>query len=102
MKQIDFDFPAAKRAREDGKQLVEDHNRGFVRHMRELALEICARKGQVDCDQLRQLAAEQGLAPVHPNAWGSIFRGRQWRPIGWKASRLTTNHARMIRVWSAA
>jgi hypothetical protein len=43
---------------------------------------------------------ENGLRPdLLGNAWGSIFRGKEWECIGWRKSTRVSNHARAIRIW---
>ncbi len=82
-----------------GLDLVEDHNFSFVDHMRDLAIAISNRDGQVTSDDLRRAATRLGIEPDHQNAWGAIFRGKRWKPMGYVNSTLPSNHARVIRVW---
>lgn len=82
-----------------GLALVEDSNASFVATMRELAKGIALVKGEVCSDDLRQAADQAGLKPAHPNAWGCILRGKEWREVGRKHSVLASNHYRKISVF---
>jgi len=83
----------------EGLEQVTKNNPDFVTTMRDIAISMSLRWGSVNSDDLRRAALEMSLEPNHPNAWGAVFRGKEWKPIGWKHSRLKSNHARMIRVW---
>lgn len=86
----------------DGKGSVEMNNLEFVKKMREHAVGIAERQGKVSTDDLRAYAQSIGVSPEHPNAWGSIFRGKKWKIVGRVKSRLASNHAREIREWGIA
>ncbi len=101
-KQIGFDFEAGKARKEDGLDRVEEHNERFVDVMRRHAEYIAGFYGSVTSDDLRWYARVNNIAPEHPNAWGSIFRGPQWVCVGRTKSKLKSNHAREIRVWALA
>lgn len=85
--------------RDRGLDAVESNSPSFQELMRAEAARICRQKGWVDSDDLREFAAREGIEPHHPNAWGAIFRGSRWQPCGFARSRLTSNHARVIRRW---
>jgi len=97
---FDFDGDAGREARADGIARVEAHGAGFVARMREVARIVSQQNGQVTVDDLRFYARECGIKPHHRNAWGAIFRGPHWAPIGHTKSVLASNHARTIRVWT--
>ncbi len=83
----------------EGQLLVEDTNAAFVKTMRSIAEGISLLKGSVTSDDLRAAAAKAGLAPTHPNCWGSILRGPHWTIIGRTKSAVPGNHHREIRIW---
>lgn len=86
--------------RDAGLDSVEQRSMTFQERMRWEAIRICRRKGYVDSDDLRELAEQEGIEPHHPNAWGAIFRGKEWRSVGFSQSRIASNHARLIRRWA--
>lgn len=94
-----FDFSLGENLRDKGKDLVENNNERWIDHMREYAAEYSLDHGQVTTDQLRDYADLIHWQPEHPNAWGAMFRGKQWRAIGRIKSKRTSNHARLITVW---
>lgn len=86
----------------DGMDRVERNNALFVRNFRELALTIARANGTVTSDDLRKIADKIDVQPDHPNAWGSIFRGKFFKPVGYTQSEIPSCHGRTIRVWAAA
>ena len=94
------DLFAGEELKEKGQKRVEGNNAGFVREMRAQAERICSVKGSVTSDDLREYARIRGMVPDHPNAWGSIFRGKRWVRVGYRKSEIASNHARTIAVWT--
>ena len=90
--------------RKAGQASVETSNSNFVAMMRNHAVGIATKFGQVTSDDLREYAKRHGVSPAHPNAWGSIFRGKilghRWIVVGRMKSKLATNHSREIRIWA--
>jgi hypothetical protein len=85
--------------KQQGLDLVESHTTDFCSTMRRAAKACCMVRGHVTTDYLREYAACHDIEPHHPNAWGAIFRGKHWVPVGFTKSRLPSNHSRIIRVW---
>jgi hypothetical protein len=88
------------RRRDSGLDAAEHNNRAWVDQIRDLARLIARSNGSVSTDDLRPIADRKGLAPSSPNAWGSVFRGGEWKCIGRRKSTYRTNNAREIRVWA--
>lgn len=82
-----------------GLAQVASHNEEWLRAVRAVAHAIAVVNGCVSADDLRTWADENDMHPVHPNAWGAIFREPRWRPVAYKVSTYPSNHARIIRVW---
>lgn len=82
-----------------GLNAIEQSADEFVRTMREAAIRISTERGMVSSDELRVVADDMGLQPHHQNAWGGLFRGPHWVPVGRKRSAIPGNHHREIRVW---
>lgn len=83
-----------------GLALVERNNPNFVETMRSRARVLARRNGAVTSDDLRGEAIALGVEPAHPNAWGAIFRGKEWALEGFEPSVHPSNHGRTIRRWS--
>lgn len=86
-------------AKRDGLAQVEAHHQRWVDTMRQYAMEISERSGQVTIDSLRQIADKLGLHPPTPKIWGSIFHGVKWKHIDWQRSAWPSNKGRHIQVW---
>ena len=85
--------------REQGLDSVEYHNMNWVERMRERARKLSIQHGSVCADDLRLIANKTHDNPEHVNAWGAVFRGKDWMVIGRKRSETPTAHAREIKVW---
>ena len=82
-----------------GIELVEQNNLEFVNNMRNQAMRISRRFGQVTVDMLRIYAENSGIQPEHPNAWGAVFRCKGWKRVGYKPSKTISAHGRVIGIW---
>ncbi len=82
-----------------GLDLVETHNPDFVHLVRGYAKEYSLLNGHVTSDDCRLWANLNNIYPLHPNAWGAVFRGPSWSVVGRTKSRIPSNHAREIKVW---
>lgn len=85
--------------KDEGISRVEQNALGFVEIMRGYAIECSDNMGWVTSDELRVYADRHGIRPHHKNAWGAVFRGRNWKVIGRKQSEYPDNHAREIKIW---
>ena len=85
--------------RDNGLDAVENNNLTWVERMREIAKKISAETGEVCSDDLRRIADKTNDNPAHVNAWGAVFRAKEWRIIGRRKSVTPTAHAREIKVW---
>ena len=85
--------------RKYGLDLVEKHNHDFVHLVRGYAREHSQKFGYVTSDDCRLWANLHDVYPLHPNAWGAVFRGSSWECIGRTKSQVPSNHAREIKVW---
>lgn len=84
----------------EGIDRVARHNEDWLDRVRREAMRIDSIRGQVSSADLREWADSTGDHPNHKNAWGAVFRGREWVPVGWTKSRHPDGHARTIRLWS--
>lgn len=95
-----LDLSAGRKERDYGLDRVGFNNQPFLRLMRAVARRIALRRGWVTTDDLREYAKENNVVPSHPNAWGAIFRSSEWKCVGRRRSRVVSNHAREVRVWT--
>lgn len=82
-----------------GLDRVEEKAEDWITWIRRKAHMWAQIHGEVSADNLRHFADSYDRHPHHPNAWGAIFRGRQWEVVGYRKSTYRTNNARRICVW---
>jgi hypothetical protein len=85
--------------KEAGQDLVEASNGDWMGTIREVARVFSRGFGEVTSDDLRLWCDKNDCQPKHPNAWGSVFRGKHWVAIGLRRSTYPSNHGRRIVVW---
>lgn len=89
-----------------GLDLVEKNNPTWLESMRSKARSIARQKGTVCADDLRdysdQLEEVEGIVPTTPNAWGSLFRSREFEYLYSQPSNYPSNHSRRINVYKVA
>ena len=83
----------------EGLDLVESHNESWIDAVRRHAAIISRQRGCVSAVELRLWADAVGWHPEHPNAWGAVFRGKEWTPVGYRKTEHAQGHAREIKVW---
>ena len=86
----------------DGLDSVESNNKRFVRDFRELAVSLAECNGTVTSDDLRKIADKIDVQPNHCNAWGAVWRSKQFKAVGWTQSEIPSCHGRGIRIWALA
>lgn len=96
--QPEFDLAAALVEAEDGITLTSMSNAQWLDKARRIAWSWASAYGSVTTDDLRPMLPP----PKSSHAWGAIFRGSEWRCIGWVRSELVSNHGRSIRKWALA
>ena len=101
---MDFNLVEGELEKERGMRISAARRQGLLRLAREIAKMLARRNPQrlTDADQV-QREMPIWFPDFEPqqlgNAAGSIFRGTEWRWVGWKKSERVSNHARMIRIW---
>ena len=92
-----FDLLEALRARDEGMKRVAENNEHFLDIARLTAKSIAGRKGDVTADDVRR---ECPLDPLHPNAWGALFKTKSFQWTGqFRRSALVQGHGNLQRVW---
>ena len=86
-----------------GIENVARNNKRWVDAMKSVARSISRKDGHVSSDQLVNTASVIG-EPLHPNAWGAIFRNTMdergaWVCVGYKQSDKPSRKGGIIRVW---
>ncbi len=94
-----LDLLEGTKRKEEGISRVSGNSAEFLTRMRNMAIYYSDTNGIVTSDDLREYASTWGLVPHHSNAWGAVFRGKNWKCIGRQKSAWPPNHARSISVW---
>lgn len=102
-----FDLAEGVARKEAGLDQVEETDARGLRWIDRARTEACRVAAAnpartATSDDIRRWAAATDDHPHHPNAWGSIFRGKNWVNAGLTRSKLATNHGRRIFVWRLA
>ena len=97
MNQLDFNLDEALLQRDIGIHRVAENNGAFLEAARETAKRQAHRYGEITCDDVRKVCS---IDPLHPNAWGALFKGKDWEWTGrYRKSALVQGHGNMQRVW---
>jgi hypothetical protein len=94
-----LDLLEGERRREEGISRVAGNSAMFLARMRNKAIYISNLFGKVTSDDLRCYAKVWDIEPHHPNAWGAVFKGKNWKCIRRAKSWWPSNHARSIGIW---
>ena len=82
-----------------GQMKREFRDQWFLDQVRAYAITCWKVYGFVHTDMLREWAKHRCLTPSHPNTWGAIFKGKQWKAVGRERSTISSNHGRFITRW---
>jgi hypothetical protein len=83
-----------------GLDAIEAGSDGWVHRARAAARRIARERERVTADDVREWAYRAGDEPGSPNAYGAIFRGKEWVEVSFTQSKHETNNARRIIVWT--
>lgn len=96
--QGEFDLRVGVALKAAGMARAAAHRPEPLEVAKEIARTLARMHGQVTADDVQEWLRGTNAEPLG-NAAGRIFMGKEWVCVGWRASRRTTNHGRMIRVW---
>ncbi len=95
--QLKFDLYEAIVLRDRGIKLVAQNNPHFLTVARNVARQIAMRQGEVTSDDVRR---ECPIDPLHHNAWGGIWKGKEWEWTGeYRTSHIVSRHGGEQKVW---
>ncbi|MCP5016239.1 MAG: hypothetical protein GY938_13350 [Ketobacter sp.] len=97
MKQTIFDLDEARQKRDQGIKQVSDNNERFLNEARKTAKWLAQGGGKITMDDVREHCP---LEPLHPNAFGSVFRHDDFVFTGqYRQSKAVSRRGGMQRVW---
>ena len=92
-----FDLAEARKQRDEGIRRVAENNAEFLEAARGTARLIAQGKGEVTADDVRKGCP---LAPIHHNAWGAVFKTKEFEWTGrFAQSALVQGHGNLQRIW---
>ncbi len=95
-----FDGAAGTAAKTRGMDKAAENRGDILCAAKAIAQSIAECGVPVSADDVYESLVWHGYnAKSLGNAWGSVFRGKQWQWVGWVKSTRISNHARMIRTW---
>ncbi len=98
--QSTLNFTASQAAKKRGMSRSARNNAVFLVWARSIARMIAVTRGTVTTDDIRRVAVETGHPPATPQAWGSIFKDKEWEFTGNREpSKHIANHGRELKVW---
>lgn len=77
--------------------IFEQRDTHFLQRARALAVQICQTQGSVSINDIRQNIALP--AEMHPSVLGAVFKGKQFKAVGFTEANHPQAHARIIRIY---
>lgn len=78
--------------------IFDQRDHEFLERCRSLARLICRERGQVSINDIREFIS---VPPgVHPSVLGAVFRGKEFKRVGYTEATHPEAHARVVRVYS--
>lgn len=95
-----FDFAKGQQLRDLGIEIVSGFpNDTWITNARRVAVRLAQLNGTVTSDDVQKILPRP--SEIHPNATGSVFRTKELRLVGFKASEKTSRHAARIGIYQA-
>jgi hypothetical protein len=95
-----FDYAESKQLRDTGIQNASNGRAEILTKVKAIARHMAYIRGKITADDVRkEYEYRGGNWSDLGNAAGSIFKGKQWECCGFENSKVTTSHARALRIW---
>lgn len=92
-----------REARDKGIASVSSHNEDWSYRARQAMRRACHQRLTVSAVDLQRWAKNNDDWPEHMNAFGAVFRGKEWVWTGDLVQcRHKKGHARTVKVWTLA
>jgi hypothetical protein len=72
----------------------------FLAHCRQVAVAFAQQNGSVSINDVRQ-RVDVPLG-MHPSVFGAVFKGKQFKAVGFTEAKHPSAHARVVRVYQLA
>lgn len=97
MNPVQLSFYDAQRLKNLALDDLEGKHPGFLALARHVAVSIAEEQGEVTADDVREVLSIP--VDIHPSVMGALFRGSQWRRIGYRQSSQPQRKGSVIGVW---
>ena len=95
-----FDYAESTKNRDQGMKSATQGRAEILTNVRKIAGYLARINSKVTADDVRREYEYRGGSWSNlGNAAGSIFKGNDWKCVGFENSSVATSHARAIRVW---
>lgn len=89
-----------KKIRDSQLDFFEVRDADFLAHCRDIAVAFAQQTGSVSINDVRQrVAIPLGM---HPSVFGAVFKGKQFKAVGFTEATHASAHARVVRVYQLA
>jgi len=90
----------ALKARDEGIARVAGNNQTFIESARSIARMLCRQHGETNADEVRAECEKRGILPRHPNAFGAVFKTKEFCAVGEYVSRKVNSHGNKLYRWA--
>ncbi len=102
-----FDLQEGVARKEAGVKQVEETDARGLRwidraRVEAIRIAVASPNNVATSDDVRLWTERTQDRPHHPNAWGAIFKKKEWSIVGYVRATFVTNHGRRIGVWKLA
>ena len=98
-----LDREESERRKQEGIARVCRTNEEFLNEAREVARHAIQIQGPLTMDTVRSVCEKLGIVPNHYNAWGGVFRHKDFIPTGeMYHSDQPQGHKNLLREWTLA
>lgn len=80
--------------------LFEIRDAEFLSHCRSVAKRVAMERGSVSINDVRERI--ELPVNINPSVFGAVFKGREFKPVGYTEARHKSAHARAVRVYALA
>jgi hypothetical protein len=89
-----------KKIRDSQLDFFEVRDADFLAHCRDVAVAFAQQNGTVSINDVRQ-RVDVPLG-MHPSVFGAVFKGKQFKAVGFTEAKHASAHARVVRVYQLA
>lgn len=90
-------FYAGRNLRDNAILTLEEKRIEWINKARDFAIKIAKKDGRVTINDVRKHI--ELPEDYHPNTWGAVLRGKQFKAIGFDQALHPAAHARTIRLY---